>query len=320
MKNLLYKYTSGFLALLLVALVPTSCIEEFESESAGKGSNKFRVPAGTFSLIAYNAAVEKRTIIDLFRDVVSNSALNESASVGYTISEEALIEYNDENDTDFVLLPAANYTLSGVEGGNVTFEPGEFAKPIELTLNPEGLDFSKQYALAFTFSNPSSGYGISATSPTVVTQITVKNAFDGMYKVNIGQAGWTAFGIYEGAPIAYPGTVSFATAGATTVSFTNDYTGTNLFPGFSDDGTGPAATQFGAISPVFTFDANGKLTGITNPAVDARNRQLVLNPAASADENVFNLEDKSFRFNLLFKQNTRPDMTVIMIGEYDGPR
>lgn len=308
-------------ALLAVIILPTSCIEDPESAVEGVGQNRFRVPAGNFSLIAFNAAQETRPIIEIFRDVNSNSALNQPASFTMTLSASALEAYNDEHDTDFELLPTANYSLQGIEGTTVNFGAGEFSKMISLSLNPTGLDFSKQYALAYTLSNPSNDYGISATQgDVIVTQITVKNDFDGNYKVSIGQAGWTAYGIYEGPPVEYPGSIAFETSGATTVKVTNNYTGTSLWPGFSDDGTGPAATQFGAITPVFTFDTAGKLVSIANPGADARNRQLVLNPASSATENVFNLEDKSFTLNLLFKQTGRPDMVVKMIGEYDGPR
>lgn len=308
-------------ALLAVIILPTSCIEEPESEVAGKGQNRFRVPAGNFSLIAFNAAIESRPIIEIFRDVNSNASLNESASLTMTLSPTALEDYNVEHETEFEMLPTANYTLTGIEGTNVNFGAGEFSKVIGLNLNPAGLDFSKQYALAYVLSNPSNNYGISATQgDVIVTQITVKNAFDGNYTVAIGQSGWTAFGIYDGPPIDYPGSIAFATSGATVVAMENNYTGTTLFPGFSVTDGVPGATQFGAITPVLTFDASGKLISIANPGVDSRNRQLVLDPTASADENQFNLTDKSFNFRLLFKQTGRPDMKVHMIGEYAGPR
>lgn len=309
------------MALLAVIILPTSCIEEPDSAVEGIGQNRFRVPAGNFSLIAFNAVQETRPIIEIFRDVTSNSELNEGSSFTMTLSASALEAYNDEHDTDFELLPAANYSLQGIEGTTVNFAPGEFSKVIRLSLNPAGLDFSKQYALAYTLSNPSNDYGISATQgDVIVTQITVKNDFDGNYKVSIGQSGWDAYGIYTGDPVEYPGTIAFATSGATVVAMENNYTGTTLFPGFSVTDGEIGATQFGAITPVLTFDATGKLISIANPGVDSRNRQLVLDPAAAAGENVFNLEDKSFVFRLLFKQTGRPDMKVHMIGEYDGPR
>ncbi|HEY0770038.1 MAG TPA: hypothetical protein VGD31_06860, partial [Sphingobacteriaceae bacterium] len=101
MKNLFYKYSMMITALLAVIILPTSCIEDPESAVEGVGQNRFRVPAGNFSLVAFNAAQETRPIIEIFRDVNSNSALNQPASFTMTLSASALEAYNDEHDTDF---------------------------------------------------------------------------------------------------------------------------------------------------------------------------------------------------------------------------
>lgn len=168
--------------LMAVIVLPTSCIEEPESEIEGKGQNRFRVPSGTFSLVAFDAKPQTRTVLTIFRDANSNSALNQTASVEFELNQAALDAYNEENGTEFEILGDAYYNFNGVEGSTISFAAGDFSKDVKIDLIPEGLDFSKQYALPFVFKNPSSGYGVSATSETVIVQVTVKNQYHGTYQ------------------------------------------------------------------------------------------------------------------------------------------
>ena len=312
------KYKSIITLFVLGTFLTASCIEEGTDEIAGKGQKRFRVPIGEFNLVAFDAVVQTRPVLEIYRDVTAQSDLKQAATVDFELSQTLLDDYNLEHGTAFVLLPDANYDFVGVTGTTISFPADEFSTSVDISLNPAGLDFSKQYALPFLFKNPSSGYSVSKTSEGVVIQVTVKNAFDGKYTVKISQsAAWAAFGIWSGTEEAYPGTISLSTSGATQVELNNDYTGTKLLPGFAD---GPAATQFGAITPVFTFDASGNLLTIANPSVDSRNRQLVLNPAAAASDNKFSLANKSITMNLLFKQNGRPDLNMVFKYTYAGPR
>ena len=222
MKNLFRKYKLGLWVLVAVAmLLPSSCIEDSESAVEGKGQNRFRVPSGTFSLVAFDAQPQTRTVLEVFRDAVSNGELNKSASVDFELSQAVLDAYNLEHDTQFEILGEQFYDFNGIEGSTISFPAGEFSKQIAIDLKPEGLDFSKQYVLPFLFKNPSSGYGISATSTSAIVQVTVKNRYDGVYSYtgHIGRYDAASCALIELGGDVVPGvSLTLNTTGANSVS------------------------------------------------------------------------------------------------------
>lgn len=255
--------------------------------------------------------------------VVNAARLKTSSQVTLAIDPAILDRYNEEQaelDEDWVdieMLPADVFQIPSL---TVTIPANTLDVPFTFTVNSGDIDLSKSYALPLVITDAENAV-VASNLNTSIVNILVKNAYDGKYNIKIGQSGWTAYTVYEGPPLDYDGTYSFLTAGMSTVSTHNDPRNSALFPGFSlaADGS-PAVTHFGNLSPEFTFAVDGTLTSIANPAVDARNRQLVLNPAATAGQNKFDLTDRSFEFNLLFKQDGRPDMNVILQGEYAGSR
>jgi hypothetical protein len=164
------------------------------------------------------------------------------------------------------------------------------------------------------------GAKVSADLDSVSVLITVKNKYDGKYKLNITTSGWDAYGISENLPGNYPNTTSFATTGAGSVSYFNNNTGSNLQGAFTSGNA--SATQFDAASPVFTFDpATDKLINVDNAIPDdGRGRDFAINPAAGPDDNYYDPATKTIYANYIMKQTGRPNMVIKAIWTYSAPR
>jgi hypothetical protein len=337
MKKILKTFIkSGLSASILLAMV-TACLEDrgytdiIESVSNTSTISMFGSENGVFAFAVPVSRAEKVSI------KVTGGRLQNDVTVKLRLNPGAVAEHNHQITLDgiaagdtlkngmpdftkidlFDLLPDSVFTLPSME---ITVpkesKDGEFT----FTVNSSKMSLNDNYLLPFFIESVSDpDVQIANNLRSVLLYVQVKNAFDGKYKVKIGQSGWLAFMIYDGPPLDYPGTISLATSGANSAALINDFANSALCPGLSD-ATPPGATAFGAATPVFNFSADGKLTSVSNPGADSRNRQFVLNPAATAIENKFDLTAKSFVFNLLFKQNGRPDMTMKFIGKYEGPR
>jgi len=298
-----------------------SCIQEDENVVSGKGSKRFRVPLDDgFTLVSLDAANPKAPIFTIIRDVTSGNDLNSVASLKFEIDEDLLASYNEDNETNLLLLDPDLYSLEGVSTNEINFSIGEAQKELIIEVDPSGLDFNNEYAIPFRFI-ATNDYGISNTSQTAIVQVGVKNRYDGEYDLNLTMTGWAAFNILDGVPMDFTDGIALVTTGRNTVEIINLRTGTQLLPGFSSASTPPAATQFGNASPAFTFDDNGFITNIVNIIPDgARNRSFQINPASNQSDNFYDETTQTIKANFLFTQSDRPPCTVVWELKYRGPR
>ena len=224
-------------------------------------------------------------VADIRRDAANSLDLNKACKVVIKDDTAAVTQYNIANGTSYVPLPRSWYTANFPAtsmGGTYTlpFAAGEFAKQITITIpNATLLDPSTTYALGFTLVSNDGGFK-NAIGKTLVFAIGAKNKYDGIYSLRIFQSGWTAYGISDGLTNDYPDNMSLITISAGGNKLFNNYTGTYLLAGFAFP---ISATQFGATTPVFTFDpATDKLIAVTNSTPDdGRQRTLVLDPAVT---------------------------------------
>jgi hypothetical protein len=221
MKNIILKYTLIFASFMLVAV---SCIEEPESEVAGKGQNRFRPTAeGGYTLAVFDATPGQYALVDVWRDVNSASALNSGATVEFEVDNSLLTAYNANNpatERDYVPVPSAAVAL---EGSSLTFAPGDFTKSIMVTLDPTKLDLAARNAIGIRMKNPSSGYGISNLNENgeFIAEIIVKNKYAGsyLYTGHIGRYDASSCALIElGGPVNPGVGVELATTGANSVS------------------------------------------------------------------------------------------------------
>lgn len=252
---------------------------------------------------------QKVDVADIRRDAANNADLNKVCKVVIKDDTAAVTQYNIANGTSYVNLPrswyTANFPASSMGGTyTLTFAAGEFAKQITITIpNATLLDPSTTYAVAFTLVSNDCGFKNSA-GKTLVFALGAKNKYDGVYSVRIFQSGWAAYGISDGLTNDYPDNNSLITISAGGNKIYNDYTGTYLLAGFAFP---ISATQFGATTPVFTFDpATDKLIAVTNSTPDdGRNRTLFLDPAVTTSR--YDPATKKIYASFYMTQTGRPN-------------
>jgi len=260
-------------------------------------------------------------LLDVRRDIVSEAELNKTTVVKIKNNPTIVADYNAAHGTNFIALPAAAYTIDASNPYNgtewtVTFNPGEFAKPIKIKLDPTKLDLSQQYALGFTITD-GGGSKISNVLNNAMIEVGVKNKYDGHYRVtgtmvDVSSSSLTGY---------FPQDVALVTTGANTVVMIPDDLG---IPGHLIL-SGTSLSYYGSFGPTFTFDlATDKVIAVTNsygqPAGNTRSAQI--DPSGANKYNA----DKSIDVKYWMKQPsvvaTPPNIRVYFDEhfQYLGPR
>lgn len=181
-----------FIALLGLAVAFSSCIKDDVEPLGDKGTPMVSIQESPERVLYFSPFTGTKDI-DLFtviRDEVSSSAVNQSFSVTIAIDEALLDEYNEENETEFELLPddvGQVVTGKGVESkGNgeytVTFGPGITNVPFTVRVSGDLWDLAKTYGVFFTIKD-SQGKTIKSGKDGIMAAIAIKNKYDGIYEV-----------------------------------------------------------------------------------------------------------------------------------------
>ncbi len=260
--------------------------------------------------------------------VINAARVNNTVNVTVQVDPAVLTAYNAEQtalDPTFVpfeVLPSNLYTIPSL---TVSIAAGKLDTPFEFNVNTSGVDLSKKFALPIVLKSVDDPSVVIASNlNSTLVAIVVKNKYDGKYNLDVEHSGWSAFGIFDmpaGVAERYPDGIALVTLGANSVGIENLWAGTNLLPGFSNTAGKPTPTQFGAASPVFTFDGNNKIVSVSNAiADDGRGRKFALNPTAPASDNSYDPATKKVIANFLFKQTGRPDMNYRLTMVFFGSR
>lgn len=298
-----------------MALIPTSCIETPESQVQGKGTNRIRMQGDEFEIVTFKPfATETKSLITIYRDAISNASMNESVSVNLTIDEALLDAYNEEHETDFILLDPAAYTLS-VPEGTVTFAPGESAKTIRITLNTGLLDLTEKHVLPFVVSNPSSGFVVNERFGATIVQTLPINKYDGKYTVE-GSLTDVVVTSIDGS-CAYPMTAELHTSGENSVILFDAAIG-GYYHSICSAGE---LSYYGNAGVEFTFDANNKVISAKNIYTDPlpRGRSFELDPSGV---NTWDPDTKTLKVKYWLNQaNTAGHRTSFdETYTFEGPR
>jgi hypothetical protein len=321
MKNIMRLTHFSFLFLLLTTAF-VSCVKKDDmykenSDDAGRKEVLQLMGAGDVTQFARDVKPTNDTfvLIDLRRYPNSEAELNQPLTVKLQSDPSLIDTFNSQNGTSFVELPAGSYTLLD-DINAVTFQPGEAIKEVKISVDQSQLDLSQAYALAFSVTDPGVAV-INTDLADAIYNIGVKNKYDGNYTMDMTLKGWAAYGISDGPTLTWPSNVQLVTSGAASVTMTNDATGTDLQPAFTDVGD---ITQFGATAPQFTFDPNtDQLIDVDNLVPDdGRGRDFHLN--AAAGPSYFDPATKSVVAHYIMVQNGRPDQTIDITLTYVGPR
>ncbi|MBL7857650.1 MAG: DUF1735 domain-containing protein [Cyclobacteriaceae bacterium] len=316
----LNRLTQRVVALLLIgtAGIVQSCITDSEDIS-GVGANRIRFSAGEFSIVTFTPdAIETKGLVTIYRDAISEGDNSKSVTVTLSLDEAALEAYNEENETDFVLLDPASYTLS-VSPGTITFAPGESAKTIRITLNTGLIDLSLKHVLPFAISSASSGFEVNERLSLAIVQTLPINKFDGVYEVtgdpwvDAANAAITDY---------YPFEWYAETTGENSIVFFDTFFGTYFHPISS----GGSRSAYGCFGVEATFNpTTGKIVDLKSPwSPCANTRDLTWD--SSVGINQWNESDGSIDMTYNFIQpsvvTTPPHIRVSFNEhlEYTGPR
>jgi hypothetical protein len=307
-----------FLALLAVSCVP-------EQESIGDAGQTFvKLHPSVYNMLAFDAKTTPQTgvLFEIRRDVPNTKDLNTPTTVvlQYDADGAILEKYNTDNETSYEPLPGDLGIVSpAITAGKltVTIEAGETGKAIMINVPAAGnFDFSKSYALAFKILSVSGTGTISkAVDETIVCEVLAKNKWDGVYTVT------GTFVDYLNAPWTgiYPKVVELRTTGANTCSkYDTDY---GVYGYIFETGSG--ASQFGAWTPAFIFDASNNVN-VVNTSTDspARGRTAVLYTGEGA-VNKYDPATKTMQVSYYLSQlNVSPVLRSLVTEtyKYKGPR
>lgn len=247
--------------------------------------------------------------------LASDQPAPEDIQVELELVPALLTAYNDSTGSHLIQPPANLYSLAS--GLTVTIPKGKREGALQVTTKPNAL-VGPEYGFGVrikSVSNPK--YLISGNFNNAVVILGVRNKYDGDYTLRIKHTGWAAYSIADGVTYTYPEHVAMVTAGANSVTLFSYYTQNILQPGFDAAGS---ATQFGAASPLFTFDpATDKLISVTNTSADdGRGRAFELNPAVTTSR--FDPATKTIYASYFLKQNGRPNLVIYDTLKYDAPR
>ena len=206
----------------------------------------------------------------------------------------------------FTILPAGTYTISTTSPVIATGE--NFSDKVIITIpNSTLLDPTKIYGVGLIISAVDQGYTIASNSKSIVMAFSIKNKYDGVYKLKFRTVGWAAYGIADGVSATYTGFFHMITKGENSVTSYSTYRDDDLLPAFAGGiGSATGYTAFGAISPLFIFNnSTNILTDVQNTYDDdGRGRKLELNPAVT--DSRFDPDTQTIYAAFIMKQNGRP--------------
>jgi Domain of unknown function (DUF1735) len=265
-----YLSLSKSLAFLSVGvLLFSSCDKGEQIDPIGDGGQtivKIVDPSGE-GKIGINIGVvttpQVLNMVDVRRDVPNEAQLNRTMTVIVEDAPGAVSDYNAQHGSNFEAIPAGQYTIDPANpkvGNNytVTFNPGEFAKPIKFTIpNATLLDLNKQYAFGFRLKSADADGKISAEFKTIVVEVGPINKWDGVYRVT-GSMVDVANATFVG---SYPLTFHLITTGANTCdAYDPDY---GIYGHVFDAAGTP--NYYGSFMPALTFDpTTNVITSATN--------------------------------------------------------
>jgi hypothetical protein len=204
---------------------------------------------------SYLTVAGKQTfsIVEVRRDVPSESALNTTQTVVIKLDPSVVTSYNTANATSYVVLASTAYTFDASNpadaSGNITltFAAGEFAKNIKVNMDLTALP-AGQNALGFTITT-AAGATIGGIKSAFVA-IGAKNAYEANYTV-------TGYFYHPTAGRAIAATKAITTLGVTTCRvphsdlytsnyyFQMDVSGTNTLTNWVSLGACPPAPAAG---------------------------------------------------------------------------
>jgi Domain of unknown function (DUF1735) len=256
--------------LLAVMAVLTSCLKDkgwedgeygIKDDNAVKAVSLPQAQAGLY-LLSLNADPPEEQIDAVLVQLAAQQVAEEDVKVTLVKDMSLVAAYNNVNFTNYIEMPSNTYQILNPDGLTVTIPKGQSQVWLKMKIIKANFDFSQSYALGYSISSATPGYTIAANYRGMIIGVTVKNKFDGLWRLNgtLVDVANPNLGPLPNAPIA------FVTSGPTSVAMFNR---TTLVAAWFDQPFHPivnagAFSVYGGWAPVFNFNAADNLVSVTN--------------------------------------------------------
>lgn len=268
------KRISIYIAAIVLAGSLSSCLKDNSQPDFTKNQPIIELPVGSSagngggnSIAAAFTISEDPSDYFVYVNYAAPEANAGDVVVTLAVDAAALTKYNSVNGTDYTMIPSEGYSLVS---NKVTIPAGQRKVKFPIRINTRRLDPTKSYALPISVTD-GGGYTISGNFGTLITLISLKSKWDGVYTVT----GTMLDKVNSAITGAYPLTLQLVTQGPYTVAVFDPKS--NAFGhGILNNGSG---SYYGSFSPLFTIDvATNSITAGVNyygqPAPNGRSFKL----------------------------------------------
>ncbi len=314
MKNL---FRSVLLASV-ITLTGVGCLKDEGFEDQKYGTQIQEVKG-----VAFNQAAVSPVVLGITSQTTSQTVdgpvitLEQEGTAATDVTVNIQVNNTLVTDLKYTPLPPSVYTISTL---TPVIPLGQKSTLIKITIpNSSTLDPTKTYGVGLTITSVSSGYTIAANSKDVVIAFTVKNKYDGKYRVtgtfvDLTNATFTS---------ALPNDVELRTEGPNSVVVYRLINGA-YSPGYLFLAAG-AGTFYGSFGVRFIFDNNDNLIRVENfyGQPSPNNRFAFIDPTGSAEgKNKFFTADHSIKAKYTLNQPTEATVRSRFdeLYTYLGPR
>lgn len=272
-KTFLY---SAFIGLALMGSL-TSCLKDDSQPDFTQNKPIIELPIGTSASNAGGNSIAAAFTVSttpsdylVWVNYAAPDANDKDVTVTLAVDTSAVTKFNSANGTKYTALPASAYTLAS---NKIVIPAGQRKIQFPVKINTANIaDPTKTYAFPLTIVD-GGGFTVSGNFGTLVTIISLKNKWDGIYTVTGTLTDQTVSTITG----KYPRTFQLITQGGNTVAvYDPGANGGSFAHGILSGGSD---SYYGNFSPVFTVDqSTNKLTAAVNyygqPASNGRAARL----------------------------------------------
>jgi hypothetical protein len=308
--------------LIVSTVLAFSCKKPGISEISSEGQTLIKFPESDFQLVAFNLVSTPQSFdVDVRRDAANESELSKSVSVIVTLDPTVITAYNTAHSTSYIALASGDFAIDAStprNGNNITvnFAPGEFAKPIKITVpNASTLNPNNAYALGFRIAS-ADGAKISQLK-TILVEVGLKNKYDGRFTMTGTMVDVTTSALV----LKQPTEIHLVTVGGAAVEMYNAGTAVSSFLYLFPIMNGAAESAYGSFLPIFNFDANNNVISVVNsygqPASNTRSAQIDPTGINKWNEATKTLRVKFFMFQpntVAVGPRTTFDLTFTYLG------
>ncbi len=176
------KIFSLSIVALASSLILTACFKDKYKIDVADNTNRviveFADGANDINQINLDYASTPVDVTEIVLRVDPRSVQDKDVTVKFTLNPTVIADYNTANGTTYSSLPANAYTIDSY---TVTIPAATRQVAVKLKVNPS-LVITGNYALGFSIAETSAG-DISKTYRNVLYALSVKNKYDGIYKL-----------------------------------------------------------------------------------------------------------------------------------------